>query len=58
MYLQSDMNLLAYVDAKSRKFIGASYGLLQQCGGLSEMVLCELVLKKFLQIFVIHFGLC
>ena len=30
----------------------ASHGLLQQCGGLSEMILCELVLKKCLPILL------
>ena len=44
------MNLLANVDANFRKFIGASYEFLQQCGGLSEMILLELVLKKYLPI--------
>ena len=50
--VQSGRDLTVNVNVNCRKFLGACFGMFQRCGGLSETVLCELVLKKCLPALV------
>ena len=38
------------VDYNCRKFLGTSFSILQNCGYMSELVLCEIILTKCLPI--------
>ena len=50
MYLQSRKGLSVNIDSNCRKFLGASFSILKRFGNLSESVLSEIILTKYLPI--------
>lgn len=52
LQLQSRKGSLVNVDHNCRKFFGAAYGVLQRCASLSELILCEIIVRKCLPILL------